>query len=129
MTASISAGYSIKVSTIFVHENYNHSTHDFDICILELSEASRISQPVVLPQSALISYSGKPIAIGYRNEDVCSKLGWPGLRLMNVPVWSNDKCAKNTNLTPDNIMCIEASDKTAMCEVKQSFSFSFSLFN
>lgn len=109
---------SQRIDYVFIHEDYNYLTHDFDIAILELSSPHRFFRPVTLPFSAPAREFGKSsttidaqIAVANGNS----------LRPMYATFWPNDQCTQ-TKLYPhphneNTLLCVEnpCSDE---CEVR-----------
>lgn len=100
-----------RVRAIHKHEEFNTSTFDFDIAILQMDRAVRFGakvQSVCLPSTESTDYSGKiGLIAGWgriqENDETSNSL-----RQTTVPIWSTEECAESDygrkRLT-NNMMC------------------------
>lgn len=100
-----------RISTIFKHEDFNTSSFDSDIAILQMERAVKFGpkvQPVCLPSLDSADYSGKiGLIAGWgrlKENDETSQ----SLRQTAVPIWSKAECGESgygAKRLTDNMMC------------------------
>lgn len=110
------------VSRIYIHENYNKSSLDFNIAIWQLDEKVVFGfnvQPICFPSSPFDTYAGKlATAAGWYHDDfkkyfyeptsMTSIVSTSKLHQIHVPIWTNEKCAElsnNPKSVTDNVIC------------------------
>lgn len=104
-----SSGERISVSRIIIHPQYNSSTSNNDIALLQLSRPISANVPTITPaDTALINAAAAP-------GDLVTVSGWgavyeggPGsstLLKVDVPVVSNSQCSSSYSGITSNMIC------------------------
>lgn len=147
-TVQITSNVSLKIDYVFIHENYNYLSQDFDVAILELNDSYGFGgtynnsrylgyQPVNLPFSPIVFKFGKLSTV----IDYCGN----SFRQMNVTFWPDEQCAQikpyphpdkeNTLLCVENPCSNNECNIHDICDVRfrkifflQNFIYYFSFF-
>lgn len=100
-----------RVSTIFEHENFNTSSFDSDIAILQMERPVKFGpkvQPACLPSLQNTDFSGKMGLIAGWGRQKENDESSQSLRHTAVPIWSKEKCGESgygAKRLTNNMMC------------------------
>lgn len=104
----ISARKSRKIDHAYVHPNYNPTTYDNNIAVMEVDQIIPIDdhwmRPVFLPKTPLTAINGK-INIAFPAGELTT-----ALKPYMAAVMSDKECAQingNTNASTNTLMCID----------------------
>lgn len=102
-----------NIARIYVHKDYDKDYRDYNIAIFQLNKLVPFGndiQPICLPQSPYVDYSGK-LATAIGMYDTPTRHIWHlkgKTQQTQIPIWSNEQCAKVSDYAEkftDNMMC------------------------